>query len=42
MVDLLLVMTLGFLGNLGHCVGMCGPLTAAFSLAKAQDKTPTP
>lgn len=33
MVDLLLVMTLGFLGSFGHCVGMCGPLTAAFSLS---------
>ncbi|GAB4478757.1 MAG: hypothetical protein OHK0037_40820 [Elainellaceae cyanobacterium] len=42
MVDLLLVMTLGFLGSFGHCVGMCGPLTAAFSLAKVQDKPPTP
>lgn len=34
MVDLLLVMTLGFLGSFGHCVGMCGPLTAAFSLSR--------
>lgn len=42
MVDLLLVMTLGFLGSFGHCVGMCGPLTAAFSLAKVQGKPPTP
>jgi uncharacterized protein len=32
-VDLLLVMALGFLGSFGHCVGMCGPLTVAFSLA---------
>jgi sulfite exporter TauE/SafE len=42
MVDLLLVMTLGFLGSFGHCVGMCVPLMAAFSLAKVQDKPPTP
>ncbi len=42
MVDLLLVMTLGFLGSFGHCVGMCGPLTAAFSLAKVQGRSPTP
>ncbi len=34
MLDLLLVMTLGFLGSFGHCVGMCGPLTVAFSLAQ--------
>lgn len=26
-------MTLGFLGSFGHCAGMCGPLTVAFSLA---------
>jgi uncharacterized protein len=31
-LDLLLVMGLGFLGSFGHCVGMCGPLTVAFSL----------
>ncbi|QZZ20301.1 sulfite exporter TauE/SafE family protein [Leptothermofonsia sichuanensis E412] len=36
MVDLLLVMTLGFLGSFGHCVGMCGPLTVAFSLTPRQ------
>jgi len=42
MVDLLLVMTLGFLGSFGHCVGMCSPLMAASSLAKVQDKPPTP
>lgn len=33
MIDLFLVMTLGFLGSFGHCVGMCGPLTIAFSLS---------
>jgi sulfite exporter TauE/SafE len=27
-------MTLGFLGSFGHCVGMCGPLTIAFSLSQ--------
>lgn len=30
-------MTLGFLGSFGHCVGMCGPLTVAFSLSHKQD-----
>ena len=33
MLDLLLVVALGFLGSFGHCVGMCGPLTVAFSLS---------
>ena len=27
-------MTLGFLGSFGHCAGMCGPLTVAFSLSQ--------
>lgn len=31
-LDLLLVTALGFLGSFGHCAGMCGPLTLAFSL----------
>ncbi|MGI0492253.1 sulfite exporter TauE/SafE family protein [Alkalinema pantanalense CENA528] len=37
MLDLVLMTTLGFLGSFGHCLGMCGPLTAAFSLT---DRTP--
>ncbi len=36
MLDLLLIMALGFLGSFGHCVGMCGPLTVAFSLSQRQ------
>lgn len=36
MLDLLLIMTLGFLGSFGHCMGMCGPLTVAFSLSGDQ------
>jgi uncharacterized protein len=39
MVDLLLVMALGFLGSFGHCIGMCGPLTVAFSLSQQQSPT---
>ncbi|HEY9602835.1 MAG TPA: sulfite exporter TauE/SafE family protein [Allocoleopsis sp.] len=31
-------MTLGFLGSFGHCVGMCGPITVAFSLSQKQSK----
>ncbi|MGL5059330.1 MAG: sulfite exporter TauE/SafE family protein, partial [Microcoleus sp.] len=33
MLDLLLISALGFLGSFGHCAGMCGPLTVAFSLS---------
>lgn len=36
MLDLLLIITLGFLGSFGHCAGMCGPLTVAFSLSQQQ------
>jgi uncharacterized protein len=37
-LDLLLVMTLGFLGSFGHCAGMCGPLAVAFSLSQKSEK----
>ncbi|MDB9307133.1 sulfite exporter TauE/SafE family protein [Aphanizomenon sp. CS-733/32] len=40
MLDLLLITLLGFLGSFGHCFGMCGPLTVAFSLSQ-QQKNPT-
>jgi uncharacterized protein len=36
MLDLLLMTALGFLGSFGHCIGMCGPLTVAFSLSQEQ------
>lgn len=36
MLDLLLLMVLGFLGSFGHCAGMCGPITVAFSLTQPQ------
>ncbi|WP_026099952.1 sulfite exporter TauE/SafE family protein [Fortiea contorta] len=39
MLDLSLIMLLGFLGSFGHCLGMCSPLTMAFSLSH-QQKTP--
>ena len=32
-MELGLVAALGFLGSFGHCVGMCGPIAIAFSLA---------
>ncbi|MBD2108290.1 sulfite exporter TauE/SafE family protein [Nodosilinea sp. FACHB-13] len=34
MLDLLLMASLGFLGSFGHCLGMCGPITVAFSLSQ--------
>jgi uncharacterized protein len=36
MLDLFLVFSLGFLGSFGHCTGMCGPLTVAFSLSQKE------
>ena len=44
MLDLLLIASLGFLGSFGHCAGMCGPITAAFSLSSpiASSSSPTP
>jgi uncharacterized protein len=41
MVDLLLVLTLGFLGSFGHCAGMCSPLTVAFSLSQQDAQAAT-
>ncbi len=35
-LDLWLIAALGFLGSFGHCVGMCGPITAAFALSAGQ------
>lgn len=40
MFDLLLIITLGFLGSFGHCVGMCGSLTVAFSLYRQAETRP--
>lgn len=40
MLDLVLILAVGFFGSFGHCVGMCGPLTAAFSLSQKQDTPP--
>jgi hypothetical protein len=34
MLDFLLIMSLGFLGSFGHCVGMCGPIAVAFALSE--------
>jgi uncharacterized protein len=37
--ELFLVALLGLVGSFGHCVGMCGPLTVAFSLAQQADSS---
>ncbi|BAY25437.1 ferric reductase domain-containing protein [Calothrix sp. NIES-2100] len=37
MLDFLLITILGFLGSFGHCFGMCGPLTMAFSLSHQEE-----
>ena len=39
MLDLLLIVALGFLGSFGHCVGMCSPITVAFSLSHKQNSS---
>lgn len=39
LLDLFLIAALGFLGSFGHCVGMCGPLTVAFSLSSQSENT---
>lgn len=39
MLDLLLIVGLGFLGSFGHCIGMCGPLTVAFALSQEDQNT---
>ena len=41
MIDFLLIMTVGFFGSFGHCIGMCGPLTVGFSLSQ-KIETPLP
>jgi uncharacterized protein len=38
-LDLLLIIALGFLGSFGHCASMCGPLTVAFSLSQHSSST---
>ncbi|NMG59117.1 sulfite exporter TauE/SafE family protein [Geitlerinema sp. P-1104] len=40
LLELLPLTLLGFLGSFGHCVGMCGPLTVAFSLGQQHKGVP--
>ena len=37
-LDLGLMVALGFVGSFGHCVGMCGPLSVAFSLSNQRQR----
>jgi uncharacterized protein len=37
-----LLFSLGFFGSFGHCIGMCGPLAAAFSLAQQNSSKSNP
>ncbi len=39
LLELLLVVVLGFLGSFGHCLGMCGPLTVAFALSQSENNS---
>ncbi|MEL6438082.1 MAG: sulfite exporter TauE/SafE family protein [Cyanobacteria bacterium J06621_8] len=41
MIDLLLIIALGFLGSFGHCIGMCGPLAVALALSQQDRKAVT-
>ena len=41
MLDFLLIASLGFFGSFGHCMGMCSPLTVAFSLSQKRQENPT-
>lgn len=34
MLEILLIIALGFFGSFGHCIGMCGPLTVALALSQ--------
>ena len=36
-LDILLFLATGFMISLGHCIGMCGPLVSAFSLAQRRE-----
>ncbi len=38
MLELLLIIALGFLGSFGHCMGMCGPLTVALALSQQDNQ----
>lgn len=37
----LLALTTGILGGFGHCIGMCGPIVATYTLTSASDRSPS-
>ncbi len=39
-IDYWLIVSLGFLGSFGHCLGMCGPLSTALLLSDSRDSQP--
>ncbi|MFM7471476.1 MAG: sulfite exporter TauE/SafE family protein [Nodosilinea sp.] len=39
MIDLLLMVSLGFLGSFGHCLGMCGPLSAVLAMGAGRGRS---
>jgi len=39
-IDLLSLVTIAFLGSVGHCIGMCGGIVIAYSSAKIDGKSP--
>lgn len=41
-MDILLMAGLGFFGSFGHCLGMCGPITVAFSLGAGESNAQRP
>lgn len=36
----ILAFTTGFLGGFGHCIGMCGPVVASFTMGLTKKETP--
>jgi len=39
-IDILSIISIAFLGSLGHCIGMCGGIVIAYSSMKIDGKTP--
>ena len=39
-IDIISIITIAFLGSLGHCIGMCGGIVIAYSSAKIDGKSP--
>jgi len=38
-IDLISIITIAFLGSIGHCIGMCGGIVIAYSSAKIDTKS---